>query len=162
MSNQKLTINYQVYNNISELPDSFRKLLKNAKNASKKSWSPYSQFKVGAALQLSNGMIITGNNQENVAFPSGICAERVALNYATANYPDIVIESLAVTAQSENFTIKNAVTPCGGCRQVIAEVEKRQNKAITIICSGMQGKTIIFNSISDLLPFSFKADELKK
>lgn len=137
-------------------------LLNNAKKALDTAYAPYSEFRVGAAVLLDNGELISGSNQENAAYPSGLCAERVALFHAKSKYPDSVVEAVAITASSENFNINNPITPCGACRQVIAEVESRQNKEIRIIMKGQNGPTHIVNGISNLLPLVFKEENLKR
>lgn len=139
----------------SELDESERLLLQSAKEAADRSYAPYSNFHVGVALLLSNGEIITGNNQENCAYPSGLCAERTALFYAKSKYPDNAIDTIMITARDTNGQFTPApVSPCGSCRQVILETEMRQSKNIKIIMYGTDCITII-QSAKDLLPLSF-------
>ena len=123
---------------------------------------PYSHYKVGSAILLENGVIITGSNQENMAFPSGLCAERVALYAAASNHPGIIIKSIAITAQSQDFPVIEPVTPCGACRQALIEYETNQGRPIKLILSCETGKTIVVSRVGDLLPLSFKEDLLKK
>lgn len=137
-------------------------LLDQATVSLKNAYAPYSDFRVGAAVQLDSGKVVTGNNQENAAYPSGLCAERVALFHAKASYPDSVVKAIAITARSDNFSINHPVTPCGACRQVIAEVESRQNQPVRIIMKGQAGNTHIVDGISNLLPFVFKEEKLKR
>lgn len=138
-----------------------KKLIEAAEKAAEKAYAPYSGFQVGAAVLLENGKIISGNNQENAAFPSGLCAERVALFSAMANHPNETITAVAVTAKTKGKPLNNPVTPCGACRQVLAEYQHRQKKPIKIILYQADGKAIITNSIVNLLPFTFQSDFLK-
>ena len=127
----------------------------------KSAYAPYSGFFVGAAVHLENGEIITGNNQENVAYPSGMCAERVAIFYAKSQFPNTKINSIAVSAISKNFLIEDVVSPCGSCRQVISEYEVKQNENIRILLHQSDDSVIIIKSISDLLPLMFISEKLK-
>jgi cytidine deaminase len=117
---------------------------------------------VGAAVLLDNGKIFTGNNQENVAYPSGICAERVALFYASSQYPDIPVKAIAISARARGFKINSPVTPCGSCRQVMAETENRFQQKMKLIMRGENGKINVVDGIKNLLPLMFRAEELKK
>ncbi len=117
--------------------------------------APYSEFYVGAAIELENGVVICGSNQENAAFPSGLCAERVAFFTAGAQYPGVKIRSLAITAQSVKHNATNPAVPCGACLQVLREVEKRQKTAISVILKGMGNEVFKAESIAHFLPFSF-------
>ena len=110
---------------------------------------------------LKNGAIIQGNNQENVAYPSGLCAERVALFSVGAHHPNIPVKAIAITAKSEHFDIDEPLAPCGACRQVMVEYEKKYGQNIRIILRGEEGKIHIINSVSDILPLSFSSDKLK-
>lgn len=117
-------------------------------------YAPYSNFHVGVALLLANGKIVTGNNQENIAYPSGLCAERVALFYAGAAYPDVAIRTIMIVAGT-NGKLKDHISPCGACRQVMLETEQRYKSPIRVILCGKK-KIYAFSSTSDLLPLSFK------
>lgn len=139
-----------------------QKLLQLAKKSAKTAYAPYSNFFVGAALLLDNNKIICGSNQENVAFPSGLCAERVAFFSAGAQYPGIPIKTIAITALSPKFAIDQPVTPCGDCRQVMAEYEERYKKNIRVILSGETGKIYVVDSIKVLLPLMFSGEGLRK
>jgi len=152
---KQLKIDYEWLNHWKELPDSEYILIEKAYEASKDAYAPYSNFRVGAAVLLADGTIVKGNNQENIAYPSGLCAERVALFYAGANYPNTVVKTIVVLAQGDLVAEDECVSPCGSCRQVIAESESRQNEAIRIILVAQDGKTWIFNSIKDILVFPF-------
>lgn len=137
-----------------ELKREEKKLIDEAKKAVFTSYSPYSQFKVGAAISLSNGEIISGSNQENAAFPSGLCAERTALFYANAHHPEERAEAIAVAAFTNGDYTDKPITPCGACRQVILEAQNRYHYPVKIILYG-RSEIYILESISDLLPLSF-------
>ncbi len=145
-----------------ELESEDDKLLQKAVDAVKNAYAPYSTFSVGAAVLLENGEIITGNNQENAAYPSGLCAERVALFYASSQYPDVAVKAIAITAKAKNFTIKEPVAPCGSCRQVMAETENRFGKKLKVIMMGEEGVIQVVDGMESLLPSAFHAEELKK
>jgi cytidine deaminase len=131
-----------------------KNLVDAAKEATNSSYSPYSHFQVGAAVLLANGEILTGSNQENAAFPSGLCAERTVLFYAGSKYPDKAVKALAIAAYNEGDFTEQAVSPCGSCRQVILETEVRHNQPIRIILYGKK-EVYIIDGIRDLLPLSF-------
>jgi cytidine deaminase len=150
------------YDAVEELSADDKKLVIMAKKAAETAYAPYSDFHVGAAVLLENGVCIKGNNQENAAYPSGLCAERVAVFAASSQYPGIAIKAIAITAKSKNITVRDPVTPCGSCRQVLVEYEHLQKKPIRIILSGEKGKVFIIDKVEDILPLSFKADKLKK
>jgi cytidine deaminase len=145
---------------LEECTDIEKKLIAAAKHATEKSYAPYSNFKVGAALLLENGEIITGNNQENAAYPSGLCAERVAIFYANSIYPDQKVIAIAIAAFTNNTFTKDAITPCGGCRQVLLEAEKRFGTPMRILMCGEESVYVV-NSMKDLLPLSFGEEQLK-
>ena len=145
-----------------ELNAEEKNLLSVAKKATKSAYAPYSNFFVGAAILLDDGTIVTGNNQENVAFPSGLCAERVALFTAGAQYPHKRIKTIAVTATTKKFILNKPISPCGDCRQVMAESEDRNQKNIRIILAGETGKVYIVDSVKDLLPLMFSGKGLRK
>ncbi len=153
---------YQTYDTPAELEKNDRLLLDEATESCKNAYAPYSRFKVGAAVRLKSGKIITGNNQENAAYPSGLCAERVAMFYAHANFPMDDIQCIAVIAKGEKNSDDIPVSPCGACRQVIAEYENKTGQDIKIILSSFnKSKISIINSIKDLLPLSFSDKDLK-
>jgi cytidine deaminase len=153
----KLTISteFDVYNSVKDLAIKDAELLLAAQKMVKTAYAPYSEFHVGAAVLLENGKIVTGNNQENAAYPSGLCAERVAIFYAGAQYPNVAIKAVAVAVKSKNVVVGEPLSPCGGCRQVIAEYEKKFEKPIRIIMSGEKGQIYIAKSIESLLPLMF-------
>lgn len=152
---KQLTIHYEWLDHWKELPDSEHLLIEKAMEAARNAYAPYSDFKVGAAVLLADGTIVKGNNQENIAYPSGLCAERVALFYAGANYPGTTVKTIVVVAEGDLIGEDECVSPCGSCRQVIAESESRQEAPIRIILISRDGKTWIFESIKDLLVFPF-------
>ena len=153
MKTKTITTNIEIYD-YEELSENFRKLIDTAKAQTQKAYAPYSKFHVGSAILLANGMIIGGSNQENVAYPSGLCAERVSVFYANAQFPDIPIEAIAVAAyQNEKFTIQ-PVCPCSACLQVLIESETRFGKPIKLILYG-QNNVHIINSIKECLPLYF-------
>ena len=127
MKKHKLTLSFLEFNSIEELNDDDRALLLRAKEAAKSAYAPYSKFRVGAAVRLADGTVVIGNNQENAVYPVGLCAERVALFSAQANYPDQPIVALAVTAIGSDGKISQPVPPCGSCRQAMIEAESRHN-----------------------------------
>ena len=152
---QNLTISFDRFEHWQELTESDQILVKKAFEVSKTAYAPYSKFHVGASLRLSNGEIITGSNQENIAYPSGLCAERVALFYTGANYPNEQIETLCVVAEGDLLPIDKILSPCGACRQVMLETEVRQKKSYRIILVSQNGVSIVFDSAVDLLPLAF-------
>jgi cytidine deaminase len=125
--------------------------------AMENAYAPYSTFQVGSAVLLENGLIIKGSNQENAAFPSGLCAERVAFFFAGANYPGLRIVAAAVTARSLNYTMGDPITPCGGCRQSMLEYEIKQKSDIPIYMLSPSGQIIVSKSIKQLLPLHFES-----
>ncbi len=156
---KEIYLHYQEYKSEDELPDGFRKLVDAAKEATNSSYSPYSKFKVGAALLLDNDEIIAGNNQENAAYPSGLCAERVTVFYANAKYPKNVVLAMAIAAANSQGFLPMPITPCGSCRQVLLETEERYNQDIPVILYGTE-KIFVIPNIKALLPFFFDKETL--
>ncbi len=149
------TIHLKVYE-VSRLSEDIKQLCKVAKDMASQAYAIYSKFRVGAAVLLEDGKIIGGNNQENVAFPSGLCAERTVLFYAHAQYPDKKIKALAIYSPDA----KNLLTPCGACRQVMLEYENLQNENIqTIIVTNEE--VYIMDAVKDWLPFEFSENLIK-
>lgn len=148
-----ITTTYE-YASIEELNEDEKILINKSKEAVKNAYAPYSKFSVGAAVLLENGEIITGTNQENAAYPSGLCAERVAIFYANSQYPNVAIRSIAVTAFTNNKFIETPLPPCGSCRQVIVESETRFNKPIKIYLVSKTKITVIEDA-KTLLPLNF-------
>jgi len=162
MKNIDLTVSFKEFSGDDELQAEEKALLAEAKQAMDRAYAPYSTYNVGAAVLLDNGEIITGNNQENVAYPSGICAERVALFYASSRFPDIPVKAIAITAKAKDFKINQPVTPCGSCRQVMAETETRFGNKMKLIMKGENGKIIMVEGVNNILPLMFFAEQLKK
>ena len=147
---------------LSELDTQDNELVANAKEAFITAYAPYSGFLVGASILLDNGEIVNGSNQENVAYPSGLCAERVAMFYAGAKFPDAKIKTIAVSVISKTFKVTDVISPCGACRQVMAEYEDKQAQPIKVILHSPTDDVLIANTVQDLLPFMFKSPHLKK
>lgn len=160
MKQKEIRIWYEEYGSSEELPEDLKQLLESSREVSSKAWAPYSGFCVGAAVRLANGMVFTGNNQENAAYPSGLCAERTALFYANANYPEVPVVAIAISARTDHRITSEPVSPCGSCRQVMMETETRFKQPINIILDG-QSSIRIFLGIESLLPMSFKPESLK-
>ncbi|APQ16667.1 cytidine deaminase [Maribacter hydrothermalis] len=158
---KNISFNITIYNAIEELSDNDKMLMSAAVQARKKAYAPYSDFFVGAAVLLENGEIVEGNNQENASYPSGLCAERVAVFYAGAKYPGMGIKAIAISASSLNHVVSEPVAPCGNCRQSISEYEFRQKKPIRILLMGETGSVIECKSLGDLLPLGFNSSYLK-
>jgi cytidine deaminase len=155
-----LTISGIAYQ-LDELPVADRALLDAAKAMTANAYAPYSQFRVGAALRLANGNVVEGSNQENAAYPSGLCAERVAIFAASSQYPGMTVEAMAIAVSTEKFDVTEPLSPCGSCRQVLMEYRHRQQSPMRIILSGMGDTVWVFEDVTSLLPFSFEADGLK-
>lgn len=162
MENRTINISYQLFASKEELSEENAMLIQRAEDALEKAYAIYSKFHVGAALLLDNGEIITGNNQENIAYPSSLCAERVALYYCKAHYPDSVVKKMAIMARSEKGDLLEAISPCGGCRQVMSEYERVQADNMQVILKGEGDSIMIFDSVGDLLPLSFNTKVLGK
>ena len=161
MIEKKITTIIYAYDSVQELNAEDQILVKKAKEITANSYAPYSHFYVGAALLLENGKIIKGSNQENAAYPSGLCAERVALFWANSEYPDVPVKTIAISAKTNNGFTSRPVSPCGACRQVLMETETRFKKPIKIILAGAQKVELIENARS-LLPINFDEEFLKK
>ena len=158
---KNFTFSYNEINHSSALLDSEKKIIERATDVMMSSYSPYSNFRVGAALMLEDGSIVVGSNQENASFPCGICAERVAVFSASTNFPNLRIKTIAITAKSKNFDIMDPVGPCGACRQVLLEYEEKQNSNIEILLFDMK-KIVKIKRAKDLLPLYFQENKLKK
>ena len=159
MNEFEINIKAKRYNSIIELDDDERRVLEAANEATKTSYAPYSKFNVGAAVLLENGEIIAGSNQENNAYPSGLCAERVAVFYANAKYPNVAIKVMAVSSAVNNILNDSEVYPCGSCRQVLVESENRQPTKIKLIMGGAKS-VIVVDSVSLMMPFTFDLDKM--
>ena len=143
-----------------ELPDADRAVVDVARCATAGSYSVYSGFSVGAAVRLGNGKVVSGSNQENAAYPSGMCAERTTLFWANSNYPSEPVEVMAIAARNAQGELEMPVTPCGACRQVMLETEHRFGKPMQVILYG-EDMCYVFDSAADLLPLNFVAENLK-
>lgn len=152
---RKINIEYNYFENKNELSQEQINLLEEAESACQKAYAPYSNFKVGAAVLLENGEIIKGNNQENAAYPSGLCAERVALFAAKANFPSSNVIRIAIVSDGDLIKLQQFLTPCGACRQVMAEVQNVQKDTFEIILKNPNGSIITFDQVDDLLPLIF-------
>lgn len=155
MKKIQLSTSITVFDTINELPQDIQKLMNEAINIRKTAYAPYSQFHVGTAFLLENDETVTGNNQENAAYPSGMCAERVAVWKASSEFPDVAILKIAITASSINNKVTEPVAPCGACRQTLSEYELKQDSKIEIYFMGETGKIIKTDSLHDLLPLAF-------
>jgi cytidine deaminase len=156
------SFDYQIFESASELQLSDKELLDKAKDALSGSYAPYSRYHVGAAVKLANGMVFTGSNQENMSFPAGLCAERVAVFAAMSNYPDIPVAAIAISAVADDFEVSEPVPPCGMCRQAIVEYEMKFNNKIRLILSGKTGHVLVFHGMGTLLPLAFQEKGLTK
>ncbi|HMK06586.1 MAG TPA: cytidine deaminase [Flavobacterium sp.] len=150
-----ITSKFSVFETLPELPQDIQDLMEQAVAMRKKAYAPYSKFRVGAALLLDNGKVVLGSNQENAAYPSGLCAERVAIFQAGAVYPDAKIVKMAISAASDTATTATPIPPCGACRQSIAEYESKQSQPIEIYFMGEVGAIYKSDSLKNLLPFMF-------
>ena len=154
---KKITVisEFSVFDSVQELPDEIQNLMKLAVEIRKNAYAPYSKFRVGTALLLDNGKIVLGSNQENAAYPSGLCAERVAIFQAGSIYPKAKIIKMAITAASDTNKTSSPIPPCGSCRQSIAEYEIKQETPIEIYFMGEIGAIYKSDSLKNLLPFMF-------
>jgi cytidine deaminase len=155
MKEIKIEATLYVFDNVNELPNEALSLMQKAIEARGKAYAPYSKFNVGAALLLDNGEVITGNNQENASYPSGLCAERTAIYYAGSQFPDSKIVRMAISAGSKRNQTTKPIPPCGACRQAIAEYEIKQESPIEIYFMGETGAVAKSNSLANLLPLVF-------
>ncbi|PJB13385.1 MAG: cytidine deaminase [Flavobacteriales bacterium CG_4_9_14_3_um_filter_40_17] len=155
MKKIKISTNFDIYQSLNDLPSEEFELMRQAIEARKEAYAPYSKFSVGAAVLLDNGEIITGSNQENAAYPSGLCAERVAIFYACAKFPETQILKLAISATASNDRTVVPIPPCGACRQSIIEYEFKQKTPIEIIFMGASGNVAKSASMANLLPLGF-------
>ena len=144
---------------LEEMEPSMRELVEKAKAMTQNAYCPYSHFHVGAAARLADGQIVAGSNQENAAYPSGLCAERTTLFAANANNPNTPVEALAIACYTQGHYTKDAASPCGACRQVMLETEHRFGKPMQVILYG-EDMCYVFDSAADLLPLNFVAENL--
>ena len=155
MRKEQFVCPYEVYDTMEELPQQDADLMRCAHEAARNAYAPYSNFNVGAAVRLANGAVVLGNNIENAAYPSGLCAERVAMFGAMAQYPNVPIEALAITAYSAKKPVEEPVAPCGACRQVMVEVEQVSKQPLRVLCQGDTGPVMVFDGVESLMPLIF-------
>ena len=154
MTNKEIKIGYREYESVSALPAADKELADAAIQAIDNAYAPYSRFNVGAAVMFEDGEIIKGSNQENAAYPSGLCAERTALVYASASRPEKKMAAIAIAAAQNGEICKNPVTPCGACRQVMVQYQTKSGRPMKVILAGAD-KVWVFEKVDDLLPFIF-------
>ncbi|MFN7313093.1 MAG: cytidine deaminase [Bacteroidota bacterium] len=152
----------QQYDSEDELNEADRELLQLAKEAVHTSYAPYSKFHVGCALRLNNGVIVKGSNQENIAYPSGLCAERVAIFSAGASYPNEPVHSMAITVKADDYEVNEPIMSCGACLQSMSEFEIKSKQPMRIILQGETGVIYVAEGLRTFMPFMFWVDELKR
>ena len=162
MIKKNLSFQISEVDSLEELNRQEQHLVELAREMTEKAYAPYSEFFVGAAVLLENGEIITGSNQENGAYPSGLCAERVAVFAASAMFPGVPMKTIAVSAKSTRLELNEPVSPCGACRQVLLEYEILQNAPIKMLLTKEDGKILVIEKVHDLLPLAFSGNDLKK
>jgi len=162
MKENKIEISYKVYDDINELLNEDAWLLNEAREVTKNAYAPYSNFYVGAAAKLVNGKIVVGTNQENASYPVGLCAERTLLASASALYPGVAVETMAVSYRSNSGHSNQPIAPCGMCRQYLQEYEIRVRKPMRLILGGHEGKIFVFEKASQLLPLGFTGDDMNR
>lgn len=150
-----ITSTLEVYDSIDEVPADVQELMKKAIEVRDAAYAPYSKFKVGAAISLDNNETVVGSNQENASYPSGLCAERTAVYYAGAKYPESKILKIAISAKSLKHQVTSPVPPCGACRQALVEYEVKQKEPIELYFMGEAGKVMKAESVKDILPLVF-------
>ena len=155
MKKVKIESTFEVYDGIEEFDKPIQNLIQKAAEARKKAYAPYSEFLVGAALELENGEIVSGNNQENASYPSGLCAERTAVYYAGAEFPNQKILRMAIVAGSTLNPTTKPIPPCGACRQALSEYEVKQNAPMELYFMGTSGQIAVSNSVENILPWIF-------
>ncbi len=160
MEVKEIHFNVEVYPSADELKKEDAMLLQQARAATGNAYAPYSKFYVAAAASLNNGKIVTGTNQENAAYPVGICAERVLLSSVASQYPGEPIQTIAITYKNNDGESAHPISPCGVCRQTLVEYEGRTNQPIRLILSGSYGPVFIIQTAKELLPLSFTSSDL--
>ena len=160
MKENKYEFTYEVYSDSSELNERDAWLLNEAREVTSQAYAPYSKFFVGAVAMMANGEIVAGTNQENASYPVGICAERVLLGSVATLQPNIPIESIAISYNSDEVKSDHPISPCGMCRQALLEYESRTSRPIRLILSGQEGRVYVIKSAGMLLPFAFTSEEL--
>jgi cytidine deaminase len=161
MKQEEIAFTITVYQSIDELNKEDAALLNEARNVTKNAYAPYSDFHVGAFAKLVNGKTVSGSNQENAAFPAGICAERTLLSTAASLFPNVGIDTIAISYNNLNGASDRPVSPCGICRQSLFEFQQRTKHAIRIIMGGMSGPVQVVTDAEDLLPLVFSSDDMQ-
>lgn len=161
MNHRNFQFSFEEYQSLDELSPEDAILVTEARKVTANAYAPYSHFNVGAVARLANDKTVCGTNQENASYPVGICAERVLLSAAAAQYPNIAVNTIAISYDNKNGKSNHPISPCGICRQSLHEYEERFKQPIRIILSGQEGKIIIIKKASQLLPLSFGGDDLK-
>lgn len=154
---KKISFDITIYDTIDELTPVDQELMRQAVAAGKNAYAPYSKFRVGAAVKMANDAVIIGSNQENASYPSGLCAERVAIFHAGAKFPGVAVNTIAITATSDTHEVNTPAAPCGNCRQAIFEYEFKQKQAIRLLLMGEKGNVIECRAIEDILPLGFNS-----
>lgn len=162
MEVKKINFEVAVYQSADELNEADKALLLAARKATELAYAPYSNFFVGAVALMANGESVSGTNQENASYPVGICAERVLLSVAATRYPGVGIDALAISYHNKNGESNHPVSPCGICRQTLAEYEERTHQSIRVILGGMSGEVYMLQKAGELLPLGFMSGDLKK
>lgn len=161
MKKEEIKFSMDVYDSASELNNDDAALIAEARKFTQFAYAPYSDFKVGAVAKLTNGELVRGSNQENAAYPAGICAERTLMSVAATLFPGVGIHTIAISYHNQNGKSDRPVSPCGICRQSFAEFQQRTNSPIRILLSGMEGKVHVIGNVSNLLPLVFGAGDMK-
>ena len=161
MNKEEYHFNYAVYDSIEALDPGDAALLAEARKVTAAAYAPYSRFNVGAVARMANGQTVAGTNQENASYPAGLCAERVLLSSAATLFPDMAIETMAISYHNMNGESDHPISPCGICRQSLAEYQERTKHPIRLLLSGMQGKIYVIENAGMLLPLSFGSADLR-
>ena len=161
MNKEAYQFTYEVYDSVDELSKEDAWLVNEAREVTAAAYAPYSNFNVGAVAKMANGEIVAGTNQENASYPVGICAERVLLSSAATLYPNIPVDTIAISYNNNNGESSHPISPCGMCRQSLVEYEERMKQPIRLLLSGMEGKVFIIQKANMLLPLSFGSVDLK-
>ena len=161
MNKQVFKFDFTIYDSINELNEEDALLLREARKVTDVAYAPYSNFRVGAFAKLNNGETVSGTNQENAAYPAGICAERTLMSAASSLYPNVGIETIAISYHNVRGESNRPVSPCGICRQSFIEFQQRTKNTIRIILSGIEGEVYVIENAENLLPLVFGADDLK-
>lgn len=161
MNKEKFQFEFKVYDSIDELNNEDAYLLREARKVTEVAYAPYSNFRVGAFAKLLNGKTVSGTNQENAAYPAGICAERTLMSTASSLFPGVGIETIAISYNNTKGESNRPISPCGICRQSFVEFQQRTKNPIRIILSGMEGKVDVIENAENLLPLLFGADDMK-